>query len=419
MREFYSSRKAPLIYSPGWLDFEHQAVQRGISKLGKRVFNVEDAGPIGNGSEAEDAATIAAAIRDTPEGDELQFPIGHFKIPNLVTGKRIGLAGAGWWNAENSAFGNSVWDGSGQYGGTILQVSDDAGIGLEHGVPGGYAPGLHLRDLMILGPGGGTSIGLQLGHANNEGAVQAQWSNVLVANFAQAYRWQTIFECEMRSIRARGCKTGMSFADEANNNDFYTWEVQFSDVDAILFDNSKGNTFHGGLLQNCINKGIRTQTGSYGNWFFGPWLENYVGITDVVDFASGVKCGIFGGIVSKGNVKIGDANCAIINQYSVAGATLETTVGGTGAVLINSRPAGGYTLNGAYPIVMDLDQLIATSGIFYEAYLTNFLEGIETADPAAPAANKGRLYFRDNGAGKTQLCARFPTGAVQVVATEP
>lgn len=50
---------------------------------------------------------------------------------------------------------------------------------------------------------------------------------------------------------------------------------------------------------------------------------------------------------------------------------------------------------------------------------TSYLEGQETADPAAPAANRGRLYFRDNGAGKTQLAVRFPTGAVQVLATEP
>lgn len=43
----------------------------------------------------------------------------------------------------------------------------------------------------------------------------------------------------------------------------------------------------------------------------------------------------------------------------------------------------------------------------------------ESADPAAPAANGVRLYARDNGAGKTQLCARFATGAVQIIATEP
>jgi hypothetical protein len=50
---------------------------------------------------------------------------------------------------------------------------------------------------------------------------------------------------------------------------------------------------------------------------------------------------------------------------------------------------------------------------------TSYIEGIEITDPAAPSANRGRLYIRDNGAGKTQLAVRFPTGAVQVLATEP
>lgn len=40
------------------------------------------------------------------------------------------------------------------------------------------------------------------------------------------------------------------------------------------------------------------------------------------------------------------------------------------------------------------------------------------SDPAA-LANAGRLFTRDNGAGKTELCVRFGTGAVQVIATEP
>jgi len=40
-------------------------------------------------------------------------------------------------------------------------------------------------------------------------------------------------------------------------------------------------------------------------------------------------------------------------------------------------------------------------------------------DPDAPGANRGRLYVKDNGAGKSQLCVRFNTGAVQVLATEP
>ena len=43
----------------------------------------------------------------------------------------------------------------------------------------------------------------------------------------------------------------------------------------------------------------------------------------------------------------------------------------------------------------------------------------ENTDPSAPTSNNAILYSRDNGGGKTQLVVRFPTGAVQVIATEP
>ena len=50
---------------------------------------------------------------------------------------------------------------------------------------------------------------------------------------------------------------------------------------------------------------------------------------------------------------------------------------------------------------------------------TKFVELDEISAPASPSANKCRLYTRDNGSGKTQLVVKFPTGAVQVLATEP
>lgn len=43
----------------------------------------------------------------------------------------------------------------------------------------------------------------------------------------------------------------------------------------------------------------------------------------------------------------------------------------------------------------------------------------EVTEPDAPAANNARVFTRDNGSGKTQLCVRFPTGATIVIATEP
>jgi hypothetical protein len=50
---------------------------------------------------------------------------------------------------------------------------------------------------------------------------------------------------------------------------------------------------------------------------------------------------------------------------------------------------------------------------------TDYIEGTEMTAPAAPAANKGRLYFEDNGSGKTRLMVIFPSGAAQQIAIEP
>jgi hypothetical protein len=49
----------------------------------------------------------------------------------------------------------------------------------------------------------------------------------------------------------------------------------------------------------------------------------------------------------------------------------------------------------------------------------SFLSLTEMSAPAAGAANTARLFVRDNGSAKSQLCAIFASGAVQVIVTEP
>ncbi len=41
-----------------------------------------------------------------------------------------------------------------------------------------------------------------------------------------------------------------------------------------------------------------------------------------------------------------------------------------------------------------------------------------TGDPDG-VTDRAYLFSKDNGAGKTQICVKFPSGAVQVLATEP
>ena len=47
------------------------------------------------------------------------------------------------------------------------------------------------------------------------------------------------------------------------------------------------------------------------------------------------------------------------------------------------------------------------------------LKFAERSDPPAPSTNQAVLYIRDDTFGKTQLCVRFATGAIQVLATQP
>jgi len=66
-----------------------------------------------------------------------------------------------------------------------------------------------------------------------------------------------------------------------------------------------------------------------------------------------------------------------------------------------------------------LDFGATTSNRVRRMFVAEYWEGSEMTAPAAPAANKFRLYSEDNGSGKTRLVVLFPTGAAQVIATEP
>lgn len=48
-----------------------------------------------------------------------------------------------------------------------------------------------------------------------------------------------------------------------------------------------------------------------------------------------------------------------------------------------------------------------------------FIRLEEVTLPPAPSANRGVLFVRDNGSGKTQLVIRFSSGVEQIIATEP
>lgn len=76
----------------------------------------------------------------------------------------------------------------------------------------------------------------------------------------------------------------------------------------------------------------------------------------------------------------------------------------------------------AYSVGADLSRFARKASAQTFSELQTFSEGAIISEVAsAPAAVAGAvvLYAADNGSGKLQLMARFPTGAAQQLAIEP
>ena len=108
-------------------------------------------------------------------------------------------------------------------------------------------------------------------------------------------------------------------------------------------------------------------------------------------------------------VNLNTGESAAIRVTPNAGADMEVAGGANGALIAasgNSNIIAIYAYEPGFAVAADRGAFIE----FQESNPTN---------PAAGGVNTARLYARDNGAGKTQLCVVFNTGAVQVLATQP
>jgi hypothetical protein len=76
------------------------------------------------------------------------------------------------------------------------------------------------------------------------------------------------------------------------------------------------------------------------------------------------------------------------------------------------RSPGGHGLHG--------ESSSGWAGFFDgRLFVKKYVELVEIGTPSAPNGNHARLFVRANSNGKTQLCVRFHTGAVRVLATQP
>lgn len=101
-------------------------------------------------------------------------------------------------------------------------------------------------------------------------------------------------------------------------------------------------------------------------------------------------------------------------QYKYGGIIRSEFIPATGAYLrLRSLQNGTESSVG-----IDIDNNGDTR-VTGNAIASGYVDVSEITPPSPPSSNTARLYVRDDGLGKTQLVVQFPTGAVQILATEP
>jgi hypothetical protein len=110
---------------------------------------------------------------------------------------------------------------------------------------------------------------------------------------------------------------------------------------------------------------------------------------------------------------VGDASGAgvIGSSHSSEGFGVKGEVDGAAATGVYGYSTYGHAIHG--------DTYNGWAGYFDGKVLVkHFLQLREMpAPPAAPAPDYARVFVRDNGSGKTQLCVRFHNGVIRVLAT--
>ncbi|MFQ6019597.1 MAG: hypothetical protein ACE5KW_02455, partial [Dehalococcoidia bacterium] len=151
--------------------------------------------------------------------------------------------------------------------------------------------------------------------------------------------------------------------------------------------------------------------------------HGYSQITGITDFddIDIAPAGILNTATTRRGVRVRTLSPILDTFTNVIALEIEAQTGGTNRWNIRSLGVGIHVLEGATLIGAN-----AAPASGYALELRNhFLLGAsyqdlgEIATPANPATNRARLYAKDDGAGKTQLAVRFPTGAEVILAAEP
>lgn len=416
--------------------------------LASDYVSVKDYGAVGNGI-ADDTAAINTAIAAS-QGKTLFIPAGRYKISSTINfGTSVSVLGEGSRNSvfvlTHSGTGitidypdgtNYIYSQTFEKFGIIANINTTAALYMRLCI---YC---NFKDLSIQAPA-------------------ALSSNFIGYSIAEGMYVDTFENCIFDTIEqtpapvGTGWRVGNGQGAMVNANTFITCRAVRigTGIDVFL---GAGCIFINTDTEVCAVAGIYVRGGCY-NKFIGPWMEEcqmiidqYNGnyshwntVTTTFPINVTVNSAYYTSFdsCSLNNITIG-ANASntriaktVINQAIVNNGTdgnLEYSFQGVQNHIIQQ---GSYAVsnqvynNGDTKITMNANQFIeslrfgpltfSSDSFFKFTGAAPVMQINMAATPGNSPADSAYLFVIKNGSGKMQIAARFPSGAVQVIATEP
>jgi hypothetical protein len=393
-------------------------------------------GAKGNGTSDDTAALQAAVNAAAAASGEVFLPRGTYKVSAPITlAAGVGIRGSG----------TSVTQINATHAGAVFATA----------TPGARTYFWRFENLRIAGPGSTTagSVGIDL-----DSVSSAAMTNVEVAGFEKAIRIRSSINGgatynRLTNVTASGCATGFSVEATGSNSTVFTnCRANACTSYGVRITDSNATIWIGGQIESCaVGFSVAATSSSLSDmtrlaftrfesnttaWEITSANVRYAQISYVQPFGaysytdSGTGTQLIGGDGLAANV-------ARSLRQDTAGSWLfqRDNDGGAGTPTMLVRDTATST---GIPITYQAETERYT-GFFFRGnrggatyFDVSAFEGSirmpqggnveftkRSSDADQPPANTARLYLKDNGSGKAQLCVRFETGAVQVIATQP
>lgn len=393
------------------------ALAAKVSK-GELAVNVKDFGAKGDNS-TDDTTAIQAAITYAGKGVAVYLPPGRYAYTALTLPGASVLQGAGFYADRDgvTTFGDAAYADTTKIVGTVLRCTATSGNSITHVDPTVHTGG-GIRDLAIIGPGSGTTVGVKFGSAAPKAVIRPLYRNVMVCNFVTGLSLHHVNEGEFYAVSLRGCTKAASFVDDVNSNSWVGLNIQRCTQGVVMESGGTcyANTFVGFIGQNITSEGFVVR--GFSHVWSAPYFELVGTGGNMMDFAGASNCHVISpqaqgagtrtitvGATSNfnrfENVILSTANLTIVNNGT---GSYITGNFGAGTTVTGSGGSSHYVdQNGAYH---QAPSFLATSGSRPSIQNTNFLarngtggqtirQGAGTPEGAVTAP-VGSVYFRSD-----------------------